>query len=327
MYLSFSARVILDAEALNMAESAGNYTRHRRAPLVVKTADGGYVVRYVPAISGESIAHGYQAVLAELALKDGLPVCRLCARGEFVKHAAKELFAGEQWEDALKDAKTAKNEEARHNVEKAVVEHCVVEDVGGFLYTDALVRRTAKAWFGYALPSRAFYQAAALEPQLHTRVSAKVEKKSEEGQGVSGQMLYYVETGSAVYALSGLLDICGIGCTTMVRRECVDDAVRRRKLAVEALAVLLGNMWFGAKRSRFLPGWELESAVFALSKKPFMVTSAHVADYIEDTVGRAKIAGDVAVLYYGQKEVPSAVKLSAVEELPKRIDEEKLKCP
>ncbi|RFA93083.1 hypothetical protein [Pyrobaculum aerophilum] len=53
MYLSFSLRVLIDAEALNMVESVENYTRHRREPLVMKK--GRYIIRHDPAISGEAL--------------------------------------------------------------------------------------------------------------------------------------------------------------------------------------------------------------------------------------------------------------------------------
>ncbi|MEZ0394293.1 MAG: type I-A CRISPR-associated protein Cas7/Csa2, partial [Desulfurococcaceae archaeon] len=48
--LSVSARILLNAEALNMAESVGNYSRHRKAPVVIPAEDG-YTVIYVPAVS------------------------------------------------------------------------------------------------------------------------------------------------------------------------------------------------------------------------------------------------------------------------------------
>jgi len=80
VWLSLSARLLINVEALNMAEAVGNYTRHRRAPVVIPT-NGGYKVVYVPAISGESLAHAYQAWLVHEARIRGLPVCSLCARG------------------------------------------------------------------------------------------------------------------------------------------------------------------------------------------------------------------------------------------------------
>ena len=74
IYFSFRGRVYINAEALNMVESIGNYVKHRRIPVVIPES---YVTYMVPAISGESIAHGYQYVLAQKAVEKGLPVCKL----------------------------------------------------------------------------------------------------------------------------------------------------------------------------------------------------------------------------------------------------------
>jgi len=280
-FISFAAQIIADAEALNMVESIGNYTRHRRVP-VVAYSDGSFKLRYVPAVSGESLAHAYQSILVDLALASNIPnmpnmpVCEYCGRKEFVKHAVEELFGSAQWEVELKDMKDP------HLIEKKILENCVVEDVGGFLYTTGVVKRTSRIGFSYMVPSKAFLASAALEPQFHVRhVPSKPERRI--------QMIYYVETGSAIYALSGYLDLCNIGCTSMVKRECLPDAKARAKLAVKALGVMLTNAEFGAKRSRFFPNWELLSLVVAVSSPvKFNVTPPHSTDFIKNTVERAK---------------------------------------
>ncbi|MEM1718256.1 MAG: type I-A CRISPR-associated protein Cas7/Csa2, partial [Thermosphaera sp.] len=56
MFLSIGVRFIANIEALNMAETIGNLSKHRKAPIIVPTREG-YRVLYVPAISGESFAH------------------------------------------------------------------------------------------------------------------------------------------------------------------------------------------------------------------------------------------------------------------------------
>ena len=91
VWLSLSWRARVNVEALNMAESIGNYIKHRRAPIAVYE-NGRYVLRYVPAISGESIAHAYQEWLAEEASKTGLSVCDMCKKGEFVKHGSRAIL-------------------------------------------------------------------------------------------------------------------------------------------------------------------------------------------------------------------------------------------
>ncbi|MDI9611029.1 MAG: hypothetical protein QFX36_06850 [Archaeoglobales archaeon] len=83
MFVSIRGSVLLNVEALNMTESVGNYVKHRRVPVILPS--NGYTTLFVPAISGESIAHGFQALLAEVAKKNNLPVCKLCEKGIFLK--------------------------------------------------------------------------------------------------------------------------------------------------------------------------------------------------------------------------------------------------
>jgi CRISPR-associated protein Csa2 len=67
VYVSVSARILMNVEAVNMAETVGNISRHRKAPVVVASKQGGISVVYVPAVSGESLAHHYQRLLASIA--------------------------------------------------------------------------------------------------------------------------------------------------------------------------------------------------------------------------------------------------------------------
>ena len=64
MFISIRGRVLINVEALNMTESVGNYVKHRRVPVILSS--GGYVAFFVPAISGESIAHGFQEVFPRI---------------------------------------------------------------------------------------------------------------------------------------------------------------------------------------------------------------------------------------------------------------------
>jgi len=102
VWVSLGLRAVVNVEALNMVESVGNVTRHRKAAIVYKTKTG-YVIRWVPVISGETIAHAYQYWIAKLAKDRGLPVCSYCSIGEFVKHTQLEVFGDLQWEKSLRD--------------------------------------------------------------------------------------------------------------------------------------------------------------------------------------------------------------------------------
>ncbi|MFZ8792558.1 MAG: type I-A CRISPR-associated protein Cas7/Csa2, partial [Acidilobaceae archaeon] len=74
VWLSLGLRALVNVEALNMAESVGNFVRHRKAAMVVRS-DSRYIVRYVPVVSGESMGHAYQSWIARLASKSNLPLC------------------------------------------------------------------------------------------------------------------------------------------------------------------------------------------------------------------------------------------------------------
>lgn len=291
VYVGVSARILVNVEALNMSESVGNVVRHKRAPIVVPIRSGGsvkYVLRYVPVISGESVAHGYQVLLAELAAKKGLPVCPLCRIGTFVKHASSDIFdelkrLGAGYVDELAKLVKAKMDtlDKIHVVEKAIISNCIVEDVGGFLFTDLPAKRTSRFYSGYIIPSLAYSEAVATEAQFHVRHDVRPER--------GRQAIYYVEAGSALYALNVALDLDGIGCTSAVRKEEIEGREERVRLAIEALAHLVSGLSFGAKKTRFLPHWEIESLVVTISHPlPFNPQPGHSDSYIRETVKLAK---------------------------------------
>ena len=169
--ISISGRILLNAEALNMAESVGNVTRHRRAP-VVMIKDGEVQVVYVPAISGESLAHGYQVLLAKKAKEAGLPVCSCCENGIFLKSNDNNV---------LKKCGHKVTAKEPSEIEREIISQCVVEDVGGFLYTDKAVKRTSRFKVGYMLPTLDSLRQGAFgnEPELHVRYAGA---EQQEGQ-------------------------------------------------------------------------------------------------------------------------------------------------
>ena len=314
VYLSLSTRILLDVEALNMTESVGNFVKHRRAPVVIPT-ENGFILRYVPVISGESLAHAYQEILARIALNTGLNVCRLCRRGVFLKHTDKNVFK----ESGIPRPSDPKDPEL---VEEAIVKGCVVEDVGGFLYTDATLKRTSRFIVGYMIPALDSIRVSATEAQFHVRY-APTERQ---------QMIYNIEVGSALYSLSIALDIDGIGVSSISLeggkpRLLVDkiERVKRVEAALKALHLMITQQLFGAKRSRFYPHWKIVSlGVMVSHPLPLNMQPAHSRDYITDTVNTANEAiktlrkGSLSVeekayLYYYTEEKISEPKPEYVE--------------
>lgn len=301
VFVSLGARVKLNAEALNMVESVGSYVRHRRVPVVVRSG-GGFTIRYVPAISGESLGHAYQVILASLAGEAGLNVCENCRMGYFLKHSRKSVFL--ESEKGLVEIVEAKgsDEQKSHNLEKKIIEVCAVEDVGGFLYAEEPpTKRTSRVAFGYMIPVEEYITSAALEAQFHVRYSP-APRKGE-------QAIFNVEVGSAVYGLSAYLDVDGVGYTSMIKRELAvseGERVKRVELALKSLAQLIGNLDFGAKKTRFLPSWEIVNAVAAVSHPlPFQVSSPTSKDYLNTTVRRA--GGMVKALRAGETRIDESI--------------------
>jgi len=291
VWVSLSWRALVNVEALNMAETVGNYIKHRRAPIVFyDDATKSYVVKYVPVISGESIGHAYQVWLAEEAVNAGLNVCKLCRRGEFVKYGARPALQEEGLPTEVK------NLEVAMQLEKELIKRCVVEDIGGFLVpTSVPVKRTALFYVGYMVPAQDTIKAAVMDPQFHVRHSPSMIGKGEEFPE-TGQALYYVELGSAVYTASFALDVTGIGRTSTFSVESVVDfkeREKRAKAALKAIYYILAGM-FGAKRTRFLPDYRLLSVVAAVSKgAPFNVSPGHSKMFVAKTVERGSVFRDL----------------------------------
>ncbi len=321
-FLSLTLRVLVNLESLNMAESVGNVTRHRKAPVVVKAEDGGYRMVYVPVVSGMSLAHHYQRHLAAAAASMGLPVTKMSLLGYFMKFANNDIinqyyneiaeYIKETYNEInkIKDKlRKAKKDEIKLlyrelskkvcSIEEKIVKDCIVADIGGFLYTDGGVKRTSRFSFTYLAPALEALEkgAAGVLPQLHTRYTPG----AKEGE----QALYYVDTGSALYTLTYTLEASKIArletCPALgVDREDLGpgERIRRFEAAYKALTAMLGNMAFGAKRSRSQPHWVIDSiiVVSGVGLTPFIPTPGHYSEYMQDTIRRLETQAKVGVV-------------------------------
>ncbi|MBO3754142.1 MAG: type I-A CRISPR-associated protein Cas7/Csa2 [Candidatus Brockarchaeota archaeon] len=300
MFLSLASRFVANIEALNAVESIGNVTKHRRAPVVIfDEKDNRYTIKYVPAISGESIGHAYQANVVEFAKAiygGSPPVCKWCARGEFLKEMRMEYTI----EEAKKviNEKNLSDEDKKHEFEKAVIRNCLVEDIGGFLSAEEFpVKRTSAFQVGYLVPTRDSISATVIDTQFHVRhapviAGGETGEETQEGRKkVAAQMLYYVEVASALYGIHFNLDIDAIGKTRLVKvEEAVNSEDKKKRIlaAIGGLALtVLGQ--FGAKKSRFNPISEIKSLTISLCDNfMFSVTPPHDTKYLISTMERAK---------------------------------------
>ncbi|ASJ10957.1 type I-A CRISPR-associated protein Cas7/Csa2 [Thermococcus sp. P6] len=279
MFLSLGVRFEANVEALNMVETAGNYGKHRRVPYLVEE-DGKLKTVYVPAISGESLAHAYQEHLVREALSLNLPVCDDCRKGEFFK-SMNRVHLQKKVDPIPDDPK---------RIEEAIVKSCVVEDVGGFLYAEKPpVRRSSAFQVSYALPVKSTALFATSEPQLHAR-HAQMDASSKKGNA-SEQMIYYVETGTALYGFTFNLDLDAIGVSAITAEPILEkeDIKARREAALKSLFRMLSSSQFGAKLSRFFPVGGITELVVTVTEHPFVVTSPIYDDYVEKTRRRLDV--------------------------------------
>jgi len=288
-YVSLGIRSVVNVEALNMVESVGNLVRHRVVPYVVPIESGRYVLRWVPAVSGEALAHAYQSILADIALERGLGVCYWCSRHEFIKHfdlrfidstKDKVEYAKEELELAKEFA--GKGERLSlseiERIESTIVKLCTVEDVGGFLVQQGPTKRTSRFYFSYMVPTEDSVAsgAVALDNQFFVRHAPRSEslrpkerrERGEEQQIAPAQAPYYVQVGSALYAYTFALDIDGVGVSSVTGSLAIEEDLRKRRMAaaLDALKELLDSRSFGAKLTRFSPIQSYECIVAVASR-------------------------------------------------------------
>jgi len=287
VYVSVRGRIWLQAEAANMVESVGNYVKHRRVPILIKEK-GSYLMFFVPAISGESVAHSYQVILAEELKKFKEEVCGLCEKGIFLKSTNEDVYkevvgreppkAGSKKEESMRAAK---------EIEESIIKNCGVEDIGGFLYAgNPNVKRTSSFSTGYMVPVKEALTVLSIDPQLHSRYALGT-KFVQAGEGAAGQMIYYVELSSALFSFAFDIDTRFVGRYTFYSdgygKLVIDESKIKNRVSASfnALKRFLIEFPVGAKRTRFNPSdvrWE--SIAIAVSDDIWTMPSSFVEDYI-----------------------------------------------
>ena len=198
----------------------------------------------------------------------------------------------------------SKGKAKKSEIEKSIIQQCVVEDVGGFLNSDNTIKRTSRFRVGYMLPTLDSLKAGAVgtEPELHVRYAG--------AEQTEGQMLYYVEISSALYNFNFSIDVSNIGVLSSENSEYGEtigslDAAERYKRAEAALTALknfMGSMLWGAKRTRFNPQWEIMSLVVAVTDLPFEVSPGNYTSYLVETVNRLKLLSKNSKVFFFDKE-------------------------
>jgi CRISPR-associated protein Csa2 len=282
-FVSVSLRWLVNVESLNGIESIGNLSRHRTAPIVVRDGDS-YEIKFVPCISGESLAHAYQSLVIEHAQKKGLPIGEYSKLNEFVKFTDENIMKKEK-------VKPPQNADDVRRAEVDVMLKDTICDIGGFLYAGGFpIKRTSRFQVGYMIPASEDIRASALEAQFHVRHSPSSLKKGKEFQ-----IPYNIEVGSAVYTFTFNLDVEGVSRPSTLYGKKVPNEKKldsqrpeRVRAALFAMTDLIANPTYGAKRARFLPNSEPLSAVASFSPtSTFTVSPGNSRNFIKETLTRS----------------------------------------
>ena len=326
-FISMGIRFRANVEALNMVETAGNLTKHRVVPIVVYK-NGKPSLKWYPALSGETLAHAIQANLALLEKLDkkekgkDADLCYFCGlpEPEFIKHTFLDFFEKlighiqdlPEWEKNLIEGKFDEDEKDKdktndEKVEKTIVKHCVVEDVGGFLITKSstkvqlsmnMLRRTSAFQVSYAIPTEDSIEEASttdIQMQVRTAFTALLYAKNlptNEDYFNILQTPYNKEIASTTYSFIFNFDADKVGVSALTNEVLLDNDKRKRraKLVLDALKMLLDGQ-FGASKSRYYPFMSKEFILAAVSKGDVLFTVSSPAmkleDFIEETIARA----------------------------------------
>ncbi|MEM4854902.1 MAG: hypothetical protein QXE75_05730, partial [Sulfolobales archaeon] len=202
------------------------------------------------------------------------------------------------------------NNASLEDLEKAFLKVSVVADVGGFLLAGKLLKRTSPIRFSYMVPAldAVGTGGVTLIPQLHVRYAPpelvqrqeqrekqgqqQEQEQKQEGQRRGQQAMFYVESSSALYTFTAELlasDIARLFYAKQQDPQLTQEKMKRVEAAVDALIAMVDGFLFGAKRSRYMPLWEIKSIVVSVSKGPleFVVSPGISKNYIKETYDRA----------------------------------------
>jgi CRISPR-associated protein Cas7/Csa2 subtype I-A len=290
VFFSMSMRFIVPVEHANMIGQIAetNITKHRYIYVPVRVKDK-YVLKKLPAISGQAVLNAFERALVDLAKEYEKKYNKKllnedCERYNFIKHANEESGQADDW-----------------------IRKCIVEDVTGFLAPRAGLRKTSTVWFSYMVPDTEV-GSAILDYQMFTRYTQE------------RQMIGQRESGHAVYRLSMFVDASRIGCTEDDGDALgnADEKKLRIELTFKALKLMINGGYIGANKTRALFNEYVNPQSFVItvsSPLPFMVNPAEGEDYIGLTIMRAqnfinelKDISQKIIIIYGNREGKLAYK-------------------
>ncbi|MEM1509162.1 MAG: type I-A CRISPR-associated protein Cas7/Csa2 [Thermofilaceae archaeon] len=260
VFVRVTGRAIVNVHSANSEGSVGNYSSLSKM-FIVRRAPSGYEVSEDAVVSGNMLKHWHAVRMVEILKELGYTsLCDTCKRSVMY----------------------------RTNIERAgefeYVKACAIEDVHGFLYPDASIRRESLVKFSFMLPveeMRSEYSAV-----THNRVVVNEEGKIPSRE--QAMMIFKREYASGLYGFLTSMDLKYVGRSLADPEnpgKLLDLSSRktRVKAALLSLADLLSGR-FGAAAARALPIIRVEELVCAVSDQPIPnLVHGFYSDYAEES--------------------------------------------
>ncbi|MCS7105520.1 MAG: type I-A CRISPR-associated protein Cas7/Csa2 [Thermofilaceae archaeon] len=260
VFVRVTGRAIVNVHSANTEGSVGNYSSLSKM-FIVRRTEGGYEVSEDAVISGNMLKHWHAVRMVELLKELGnVPLCDSCKR--FI------MYRTSVERDSEFDYVTA----------------CAIEDLHGFLFPDASIRRESLVKFSFLLPVeelRSEYSAI-----THNRVVLTEEGKIPARE--QAMMVFKREHASALYGFAASMDLKYVGRSladpeNQSKVLGLDERKVRAKAAVLSLLDVFSGR-FGAAASRALPIMKLEELVCAVSPQPLPnLVHGFYGDYLEES--------------------------------------------
>lgn len=299
-FVALSAKLTLNVHDLNNEMSTGNVVDIRTVAMI---DESGRKVE-APAVSGRMIKHWHQALMTELAIRRGLPLCDGCRAGEPIRPG--EWTEKKQGEKELRQVPMT---------EDKAVRQCVICDAHGYLIAQGgkkevglSARRNSRAMFSWALP--VLGTESVTTQVTHTRVSQI--GQIGEGEGAqAGQALFYKSYASQQVGLVVALDLERIGYVNTTGEMVLNPSEwqSRAEIAVEACRSLISGR-LGASMSHSLPHVNCTELVLAISSEgpvpvpPSPIYNGYVNRFVDVMPKEARIFA------YGVADAPETVTLA-----------------
>ncbi len=256
MYVRITGRALINIHTANAEGAVGNYISLSKMFIIRRLSNGKLDYFEEPVISGNMLKH-WHAVETINILKsmNHDKLCEYCKRYVMYRSPLKL------------------------NDEFEYIEKCAIEDIHGFLATEANIRRESIVRFSFMVPVEDFESKYAAV--THNRVGITKEGKIDKDI----MMVFKREHATGVYGLSISMDLNYVGRSQSNPDKVLKDN-NERKLRARAALLALANILsgnFGASRVRAEPAIKIIELIAISSKDPVPnLTHGFYKDYIKD---------------------------------------------